>query len=397
MRRGGPRPLSPGKWRNVLRTVILIIAMGVAGAAFFTARAPERQNPPLQEPTTPPDLPRVKEISRHATDLPTSADYTLYEDGKYQNFAQRTGPITQEVHFTIREVVAEMVEGTTIEVWAFDETVPGPMLRARVGDTIDFYLHNAADSRMPHNVDFHAVTGPGGGSVSLDTAPGATSRLQVKLLNPGIYTYHCAFPDVPTHIAHGMYGLIVVEPEHGLPPVHHEFYLMQSEFYTEAGGDTAYHNLENRGHLAYNGRFGNLEEPTFVVFNGRPNALTGERALGVYGDEVIHTGETLRFFVGNGGPNLISSFHIIGEIFDKVYVEGSFDLVNENVQTTLVPVGGAVSVELTLEVPGTYIPVDHATFRVHKGAHAVIRVAGPSNPDVYDPIKHSELRKDGEH
>jgi nitrite reductase (NO-forming) len=347
-----------------------------------------------QESTPVPAKPvDVEEISRHPTEMPDSADYALYDDGKYQNAAQRTGPITHEVHFHLDEVVAEMVQGTTMDFWTFDGKVPGPMIRARVGDTVDFFLHNPKDNNMPHNVDFHAVTGPGGGSVRLDTAPGAVSNLRVKMQAPGIFIYHCAFPDIPTHISHGMYGLALVEPEDGLPQVDHEYYLMQSEFYTDQGGKKTYTQLQDAGHLANSLEFGNLEEPTFVVFNGRPEALAGDRAIGVHNGDKVNTGETVRLFVGNIGPNLISSFHVIGEIFDTVYVEGSFDLVNHNVQTTLVPCGGAAGVEFKVEVPGDYIPVDHAIFRVHKGALGIVHVEGPENPDIYQSIEYSnELR-----
>ncbi len=341
----------------------------------------------------------IDEVSRHAADLPRSADYTRYEDGEYTDFVERDGPITQEVHFDIHEGVAEVLPGTTIDAWTFDGAVPGPMIRTRVGDTVDFFLHNPEDSAMPHNVDFHAVTGPGGGAVSLDTAPGATSELRAKMLSPGIYIYHCAFPDIPTHISHGMYGLVVVEPEGGLPEVDHEYYVMQHEWYTQAGGSESVTALEDAGHLAFDGSYGNLEEPTFVAFNGRPGALAGERALGVHGDDAtVQPGHTVRMFVGNIGPNLISSFHVIGEIFDRVYVEGSFDLVNTNVQTTLVPSGGAAGVELTVENGGDYVLVDHAIYRAaHKGALGVLHVEGDLDPEVYDPVESSEeIRGGGE-
>ncbi len=335
--------------------------------------------------------PTIDEVSRHATELPPSADYTRYENGEYSDFVERDGPITQEVHFQIDEGVAEVLPGTTVNAWTFDGAVPGPMLRTQVGDTVDFFLHNPEDSQMPHNVDFHAVTGPGGGAVKLNTAPGDTSELKVKMLNPGIYIYHCAFPDIPTHISHGMYGLIVVEPEGGLPEVDHEYYVMQHEWYTNAGGDMGISRLEDVGHLEFSGAHGNLEEPTFVPFNGRPGALAGDRALGVFGGDAVQPGQTVRMFVGNIGPNLISSFHVIGEIFDRVYVEGSFDLVNQNVQTTLVPSGGAVGVEFTVDVGGDYILVDHAIFRaVHKGALGVLHVEGDQDPEIYDSITFSE-------
>jgi nitrite reductase (NO-forming) len=337
----------------------------------------------------------IDEVSRHPSELPTTTDYTLYQDGKYQNVVQRTGPITQEVHFTIAEGVGEMVKGTTMDFWTFDGKVPGPMIRARVGDTIDYFLHNPKESMMPHNTDFHAFTGPGGGSVRTDTAPGATSHLRAKLLIPGIFIYHCAFPDIPTHISHGMYGLVVVEPEGGLPKVDHEYYLMQSEFYTDRGGRKVYTQLKDAGHLANSLEFGDIEEPTFVVLNGRPEAVAGDRAIGVYNGDKIQAGETVRLFVGNIGPNLISSFHVIGEMFDKVYVEGSFGLINTGVQTTLIPSGGAVGVEFRADVPGDYLALDHAIFRVHKGMSGVIHVEGDPKPDIYDSISYSYKLRGG--
>lgn len=338
----------------------------------------------------------LDEISRHPTDMPDSPNYTRYENGEFAGEVERSGPLTIDVTFQIAEGTAEMLPGTTMDFFTFNGAIPGPMIRAMVGDTIDFTLVNPSDSSLPHNVDFHAATGPGGGSVRLDTAPGASSELKIKLLNPGIYIYHCAFPDIPMHIAMGMYGLIVVEPEGGLPPVDQEYYVMQSEFYTDAGGDQNASALEGAGHLPYSAANGNLETPTFVTFNARPNAVTGDRALGTFGGETIQTGDTIRLFVGNIGPNLVSSFHVIGEIFDTVYVEGSMALVNRNVQSTLIPSGGAVGVEMTLEVPGEYLMVDHSIFRTHKGAAGVIRVEGDENPEVYDSINYSDELRGGE-
>ncbi len=340
-------------------------------------------------PAASPPAVTIDEISRHPSDMPDSPDYTVYDGGTWSNRVTRSGPITIQATFQIKEGIAQVVPGTYLEYWTFDGAVPGPMIRGMVGDTVDFHLKNPADSSMPHDVDFHAVTGPGGGAVKLLTAPGAESELKVKLLHPGIYIYHCAFPDIPTHIAHGMYGLVVVEPEGGLPKVDHEYYLMQSELYTNAGAEKSYTALKNQGLLQYDGTNGNLEEPTFVVWNGRPESATGDRMIGMYNGDVINTGDTIRLFVGDIGPNFSSSFHVIGEMFDKVYVEGSFSLVNNWVQTTMIPAGGAVGVELTVEVPGNYTVVDHAIFRIHKGAVAAIHVTGADQPDIYDPIKHS--------
>ncbi len=372
---------------------------GAPAAAGSTPTAPPASAAPTAAPTGTPAAPSgqpaktvtVDEISRHPSELPRSADFALYQDGTYQKQTKRSGPMNHEVHFTTREVVAEVVPGTTMDFWTFDGRIPGPMIRARVGDTVDFFLSNDPGNSMPHNVDFHAVTGPGGGSVSLDTLPGNESELKVKLLHPGIFIYHCAFPDIPMHISHGMYGLVVVEPAAGLPAVDHEYFLMQSEFYTTLGAQKAHAQLHDAGHLTYSPEMGNEERPTFVVFNGRPDSIVGDRSLGTFDNE-IKTGDRVRLFVGNIGPNLVSSFHVIGEILDTVYVEGSFALENHSVQSTVVSSGGAVGVEFKVEVPGTYVIVDHSIFRTHKGALGTLVVTGPAAPDIYDPVKFDKIR-----
>lgn len=367
-------------------------AQAVASTAPVAASpAPAAASPSPSPSSEPAHAVTVDEISRHPSELPRSADYALYADGQYQQLTKRSGPMTHEVHFTTREVVAEIVPGTTMDYWTFDGHVPGPMIRARVGDRVDFFLSNDPANAMPHDVDFHAVTGPGGGAVKLDTLPGHTSELRVKLLKPGIFIYHCAFPDVPTHISHGMYGLVVVEPDAGLPSAEHEYYLLQSEFYTDRGATKAYADLKDAGHLAFSMDYANEERPTFVVLNGRPESLVGDRALGTF-EGPIKVGETVRLFVGNIGPNLVSSFHVIGEIFDTVYVEGSFALENHAVQSTLIPCGGAVGVEFLAKVPGTYTILDHAIFRVHKGVAGALVVQGDPVPDVFDPVKSDDIR-----
>lgn len=286
----------------------------------------------------------------------------------------RSTPATVDLFMETREVIAEVQSGTTYSYWTFNGTVPGPFFRVRVNDTVVVHFRNAATSTMSHSVDFHAVTGPGGGAVATQTAPGEETSFKFKALNPGIYVYHCASPHIPTHIAMGMYGLILVEPEGGLPTVDHEYYVMQGELYTKWAAGT-------EGHQEFDGAKMTAEQPTYVVFNGRFQALTGTRAL------TANVGETVRIYFGVGGPNLMSSFHVIGEIFDRVYPQG--DLVSppqQSVQTTLAMPGGAVAVEFAVEVPGNYILVDHALSRtIDKGALGILAVAGPDNPDVFEP------------
>jgi FtsP/CotA-like multicopper oxidase with cupredoxin domain len=378
-------------------------------------------------------------------------------------FITRTMPETVEVHFEAKEFIGDLADGKRYKFWSFNGTVPGPMIRVRLGDTVEFHLSNHSSSKFPHNIDLHAVNGPGGGaSVSL-VAPGEERVFRFKTLHPGLYVYHCAspIPSMPTHIANGMYGLLLVEPKHGFPRVDHEFYVFESEFYTQASDEedlsapkvelkpielkekqekieenseenASGTSIEKEGFMdsfvktffgkspeslepdksdiqkALSDSFletvidepldspapekkyllelslekGLKEQPDYVVFNGRQGALLGENTL------KVNVGEKVRIFFGNIGPNGISSFHIIGEIFDRVYLEGSVNgVVNRNVQTTLVPSAGATIVEFTIDVPGDYLLVDHSIFRIDKGAIGMITAVGDNRPKVFESIK----------
>ncbi|WP_107851100.1 copper-containing nitrite reductase [Oceanimonas marisflavi] len=268
------------------------------------------------------------------------------------------------------EKVMEIADGVEYMFWTFGGSVPGQFLRVREGDEVEFHLSNHPSSKMPHNIDLHAVTGPGGGAASSFTAPGHTSVFNFKALNPGLYVYHCATAPVGMHVANGMYGLILVEPKEGLPPVDREYYVMQGDFYTKG-------EYGEQGLQPFDMDKAIREQPDYVVFNGAVGALSGDKAL------TANVGETVRLYVGNGGPNLVSSFHVIGEIFDKVNVEGG-TAINENVQTTLVPAGGAAMAEFKLDVPGNFIMVDHSIFRAfNKGALGMMQVEGPEDKIVY--------------
>ena len=274
------------------------------------------------------------------------------------------------VTLEIIEKEGELADGTKYLFWTFGGTVPGNFIRTRVGDEVSFTLKNHPDNKLAHNIDLHAVTGTGGGADASLVAPGQQRTFTFKCLNPGLFVYHCAQAPVPLHIANGMYGLILVEPEGGLPPVDMEYYVMQGDFYTE--GDYGAQGLQ-----AFSQEKALAEKPDYVLFNGKVGALTGDKAL------TVNAGETVRLFVGNGGPNLISSFHVIGEIFDRVQVEGG-KLVNENVQTTVIPAGGAAIGEFKVEVPGSYTLVDHAIFRAfNKGALGQLIAQGRENPVIY--------------
>ena len=299
---------------------------------------------------------RVSDIAMDPNAVPASVTYA--EDG------------VVDVEMTSKEVIGEMADGVTFNYWTFDGKVAGPFLRVREGDTVRLTLHNDPTSLHPHNIDLHAVTGPGGGGAATIVEPGESKTITFKALNAGLFVYHCAYSSASSHMTHGMYGLILVEPEGGLPPVDKEFYVMQGEFYSSGA-------LGRQGLQLFDANAMLDGKPQYIVFNGRTGALTEGMDVKV--------GETVRLYVGNGGVNLASNFHVIGEIFDRVYREG--DLVSppaQGLQTTLIPAGGAAVVEFTVDYPGKYILVDHALSRLDRGAWGVIQAEGEADPTIFD-------------
>ncbi|MBH6005203.1 nitrite reductase, copper-containing [Neisseria meningitidis] len=301
------------------------------------------------------ELPVIDAVTTHAPEVPPAID--------------RDYPAKVRVKMETVEKTMKMDDGVEYHYWTFDGDVPGRMIRVREGDTVEVEFSNNPSSTVPHNVDFHAATGQGGGAAATFTAPGRTSTFSFKALQPGLYIYHCAVAPVGMHIANGMYGLILVEPKEGLPKVDKEFYIVQGDFYTKGKKGA-------QGLQPFDMDKAVAEQPEYVVFNGHVGSIAGDNAL------KAKAGETVRMYVGNGGPNLGSSFHVIGEIFDKVYVEGG-KLINENVQSTIVPAGGSAIVEFKVDIPGSYTLVDHSIFRAfNKGALGQLKVEGAENPEI---------------
>src|SRR5271165_1377397 len=275
------------------------------------------------------------------------------------------------VHLEIKEVEGRLADGVRYTFWTFGGHVPGKFIRIREGDEVEFHLDNHPNNKNPHNIDLHAVNGPGGGAAASLTAPGHSSVFSFKALNPGLYVYHCATAPVAMHIANGMYGMILVEPKEGLPKVDHEYYVMQGDFYTQgANGEQGLQPFSMAKAID--------EKPDYVVFNGSVGSTVGDKAL------TAKVGETVRLFVGDGGPNIVSSFHVIGQIFDTVYPEGAMSAAAHNVQTTTIPAGGSAITEFKMSVPGTFIVVDHSLERAfNRGALAQLKVSGEENKLVY--------------
>ena len=306
----------------------------------------------------PPQTVVQADISRAPTDVPAPVE--------------KRAPQAVRVDLETTEVEGRLANDVTFGFWTFNGRVPGPMLRVRVGDMVEVHLKNAAASSMIHSVDFHAATGPGGGAAALQVAPGDEKSMTFKALVPGLYVYHCATPMVAEHIANGMYGMILVEPEAGLPKVDHEFYVMQGEVYTDAP-------FGQHGSQEFSVEKLLDERPEYFVLNGSVGALASLHPLHA------KVGETVRIYFGVGGPNFTSSFHVIGAIFDRVHVGGGLqDPPARGIQTVTVPAGGAVIVEFKPVVPGNYTLVDHALTRMERGLAGTLVVEGPPNPAVYD-------------
>jgi nitrite reductase (NO-forming) len=283
----------------------------------------------------------------------------------------------------IREHTGSLADGVSYTYWTFGEDTPGKFLRVREGDMIETHLMNHPDNTLAHNIDFHGATGPGGGGEATFVAPGHSATFSWRAMRPGLYLYHCVAAPAGLHIANGMYGLILVEPKAGLPPVDREYFVIQGEFYTTGKfGEAGAQQFAMAKALE--------ERPEYVVFNGHVGSLMGDNAL------AAKVGERVRIYLGNAGPALISSFHIVGEIFDDVYGEGGIVANQHNVQTTVVPVGGSAIVEFTADVPGEYQFVDHSMFRAfNKGAMGTMRVTGPNDEMIYSGRTKDEVYQPG--
>ena len=324
----------------------------------------------------------AREDGRHSIQLRKPSDDVSGSEVAVLTQAPNVPPAIKRNHPTRVIVNLEVVEKTVriadsvqYTAWTFGGSVPGNFIRVREGDLVELHLKNDASSTMPHNIDLHAVTGPGGGAKVTLTMPGNESVFTFSAMNPGLFVYHCAMSPVPMRIANGMYGMILVEPKGGLPAVDKEFYVMQSEFYTK--GKYGEHGVQT-----LDMEKGMDERPTYVVFNGGVGAVTGDGAL------KAKVGDRVRMFVGNAGPNLTSSFHVIGQIFENVYGEGGSTGAEHNVQTTLIPAGGSAVVEFGATVPGDFVLVDHAIFRAfNKGALGILTISGLENKAIIASVQ----------
>ncbi|MEA1931974.1 MAG: copper-containing nitrite reductase [Euryarchaeota archaeon] len=354
--------------RTVLRTAAVGGSLVVAGCLGSSApNGSEGTVDGSAQQTADEGLPDAKAVD---TDR-VAADPTAIPDP-----VDWDEPREHDYTVTVEEVTAEIEPGVTFDYMTYGGQVPGPMVRVRQGDTVNLTFENPEDSNLPHNVDYHAVYGPGGGAEATTTAPDETAQLQFKATYPGAYIYHCAVQNMDMHISAGMFGIILVEPQGGLTDVDHEIYLGQHGLYTKG-------EVGEEGHHAFDVDSLLTENPTYVVMNGEKYAMTAD----VHGHAAtVKTGDTARVYFVNGGPNITSSFHPIGNVWKNMYPQGSLSTTPQtNIQTTPVPPGSTTIATMEFPVPGTIKLVDHALTRVaRKGCLATVNVTGEENSEVFN-------------
>ena len=368
--------------RSIYIPIILLIAAFFTGFISHKTYAPNFAMPPFMRShapgNMPPNLPFYNAFNFfvHADDFEKISDISADPNSVPSEPQKPDADGIVRIALKAQEVIAETAPGIYQNYWTYNKQVPGPMLRVLEGDMVEVKLENDASSLHDHTIDLHAVNGPGGGAVLTRVAPGETKTFRFQALNPGLYIYHCATPNVSTHNSHGQYGLIMVDPIDpalALSKVDKEFYVVQGEFYTVG-------EIGKRGLMQFDPDTLIKGTPNYVVFNGKVESAPRMKA---------EVGDKIRMYVGNGGVNLISSFHVIGEIFDTVYPEaamGEGSSLFKNVQTTAVLPGGSSIVEFTVDVPGKYLLVDHALTRMNKGAWAVLEVSGDENPSIFSSV-----------
>ncbi|MHB8731147.1 MAG: multicopper oxidase domain-containing protein [bacterium] len=260
----------------------------------------------------------------------------------------------KQITVVARDAVQEIAPGVKVPLWTFNGSVPAPMIHVRQGDEVHVAFVNKTP--LAHSIDFHAATTPWNVWYQ-PVASGKTLNFTFIAKDPGVFMFHCGTPPAFMHISSGMYGAIIVDPKTPLPAAR-EFGLVESEFYVRPGANNTYQPDAQKV----------LDvKPDYVVFNGVADQYQ-EHPL------VVKAGERIRLYVMNAGPTLFSAFHVIGWIFDKVYVDGNPANVLRGVQTYTIPPGGGAAFELTIDQPGLYPFVTHAFAYTSRGAVGVIKV-----------------------
>ena len=317
-----------------------------------------------------------------------------FAEGVSLNMTSELKPLDPSPIKTVRldttHKIIEIAPGVRFGAWTFGDSVPGPTIRARVGDKIRFSMTNRSDEVMPgvqltsapmmHSMDFHsAMVSPQDKYRSV--APGQTIEFDYTVNYPGVFMYHCGTPMILEHIASGMYGAVIVEPKDGYPTkVDREYMVIQSEFYLKP--DPAGKKID--GQPLYVLDTDNLKKamPNYTVFNGQHNGM-------VKNPLAAKPGEKVRLFVLNVGPSKTSSFHVVGTIFDRVWMEGNPDNQFRGMQTVLLGSSNSAIVEMIIPEAGKYIMVDHHFANASSGAIGLISTEAPTKKQGEDLEHHN--------
>ena len=347
------------------------VSVAATGASIVATNAMALTGTPLQASVSKPVLTTGSFVGKRL--LP---DLVVADPVVIPSPISYSSPRSHDINLVVKRVISEILPGVTHSFMTFNGQVPAPMIRARQGDTLNITITNPAENETSHSVDLHAVYGTGGGGAYSEVAPGQSKSFAFKATYPGAFIYHCGVSNMDEHISRGMFGMILIEPEEGLPKVDREFYIGQHELYTKE-------SFGQPGEANFNGRAMVKEDPTYVLFNGAVAPFVASR-LGTMKAEV---GETVRVFMVSGGPNLTSSFHPVGNIWSRAWPQGG--LANEPlkfIQTWPVSPGSAFVGDMELQVPGLITLVDHALARVtNKGNAAQIEVIGNENFEILNP------------
>lgn len=290
---------------------------------------------------------------------------------------ERVGEHEVNIDMTAQITDIEISKGNLYKAWTFNGEAPGPVIVVNEGDTINFTLKNM-DPSIPHSMDFHAVHASPSQDF-IDIMPNESGSFTYPANNPGVFMYHCGTKPVLAHIANGMHGTIIVKPKDGYPTdseIDHEFVIVQNEWYK-------YNDLED----FTNG------VPSNVVFsakalkegdlntNGTVGALVDTPLLAKVGDKV-------RIYINNVGPNEVSSFHVVGTVFDNVYIDGNPFNLMKGLQTVMLPASGGAVVEFTVTKEGSYPIVTHQFNHVTKGAVGILKVTKDGTDDGSQTMSH---------
>ena len=347
------------------------VRIACALAAMLTIGACDKTPPPPRDPYANIELksaPAKVSNERHTGAFASGTALSMTAELKPLD----PSPV-KEVRLDTTHKIIEIAPGVKFSAWTFGDQVPGPTIRARVGAKIRFSMTNRSDEPVPgvkltaapmmHSMDFHAaMVSPQDKYRSI--APGQTIEFEFTLNYPGVFMYHCGTPMILEHIASGMYGAVVVEPRGGYPTkADREYVVIQSEFYAKP--DPQKRKVDGAPLYVLDGEHLRSAQPNYTVFNGVHNGM-------VRNPLAAKPGERVRLFVLNVGPSKTSSFHVVGTIFDRVWLDGNPDNQLRGMQTVLLGSSSSAIVEFMIPEPGSYIMVDHHFANASQGAIGLV-------------------------